>query len=433
MELLEIKLGGICNIKSTHLILGKNITSLVSTNNYGKSNLIKAFNFFLSFIHAVPVVKSRMMSDSLFIPLNNMTAHKNFFAELKLLFHLSGEAYFVKYSLEFEWRKNNEKTDSGKRIVGESLSISPIGSHKKYASLIRRRETARYKASQLGRCDKQIKVKDNELVINKLILEDSLYWYPILEILDSLNMYIERHLDVETMYMPNFLIPKWQEEFDINTVNDVPRILYKLQDKDTGEYMRLIDAFSQLFPDLNMTLHTKQLDKEQSDNPKLPDDIPYSVSDRIYYILVRDKNLNQSINFNMLSDGTKRLFTLLLYAVMADRSGLSVIAIEEPENSIHPALLQDFLNILCQLAGSCKILLASHSPYILQYVNTEDIYIGRPNQYGLANFSKISAKKQKNLMREVRKEGCDVGSYIFDLLSASNNDTELLNNYLEDE
>ena len=135
----------------------------------------------------------------------------------------------------------------------------------------------------------------------------------------------------------------------------------------------------------------------------------------------------------MLSDGTKRLFTLLLYAVMANRAELSVIAIEEPENSIHPALLQDFLNILSQLAGNCKILLASHSPYILQYVNTENIYIGRPNQYGLANFSKISAKKQKNLMREVRKEGCDVGSYIFDLLSGSNNDTELLNNYLEDE
>ena len=433
MELLEVKLGGICNIKSAHLRLGKNITSLVSTNNYGKSNLIRAFSFLLSFIHVAPAIKSKMMSDPFFIPLNKVTAHKNFFAELTFSLELSGELHFVKYSFEFEWRKNSENSNGGKRIVGESLSISPEGNHKKYSSLIIRREVAKYKASQTGRCDKHVNVRDNELLANKLLLEDSLYWYPILEALGGLNMYIERHLDVAPMYIPNFLISKEQEDFNINTVTDVPRMLYELQEKDKPSCMRLLDAFGQLFPDLKMMLYSAKLDKEQSTPPQLPDDVPYSVSEVIYYILVQDKKLNQPINFNMLSDGTKRLFTLLLYAVIAGRSGLRVIAIEEPENSIHPALLQDFLNVLSQLAGNCKILLTSHSPYILQYVRTEDIYIGRPNEYGLADFTRISAKKQKNLMREVRREGCNVGSYIFDLLSGGDSNAELLNSYLEDE
>ena len=100
MELLEVKLGGICNIKSAHLRLGKNITSLVSTNNYGKSNLIRAFSFLLSFIHVAPAIKSKMMSDPFFIPLNKVTAHKNFFAELTFSLELSGELHFVKYSFD---------------------------------------------------------------------------------------------------------------------------------------------------------------------------------------------------------------------------------------------------------------------------------------------------------------------------------------------
>lgn len=433
MELLEIKVGGICNIKDTHLRLGKNITSLVSTNNYGKSNLIKAIRFLLLFMQATPVVKSRMMSDPLFIPLNKITARQNFFAELKFSLELSGEIQCVKYGFEFEWHKNSDVSSGGKKIVREWLSLSPAGVHQKYSSLIRRNDTARYKASQTGRCDKQVKVRENELVINKLLLEDNLYWYPVLEALSSLNMYIERHLDVESMYYPNFLVPKEQEIFDVSRVNDVPRLLYELQDKYKADCSRLLDAFGQLFPDLRMMLHGAKLDKAQSDNTTLPDEVPYNVSDMIYYIFVQDKNLNQPINFSMLSDGTKRLFTLLLYAVIADRLGLNIIAIEEPENSIHPALLQDFLNVLCQLAGNCKIIIASHSPYILQYVTTENIYVGRPNENGLADFSRISPKKQKALIREINREGCDVGSYIFELLSGGNTNLELLNSYLENE
>ena len=420
MELLEIKVGGIRNIKNTHLRLGKNITSLVSTNNYGKSNVIKAIRFLFLFMQAIPAVKSKMMSDPLFIPLNNITAHQNFFAELKFSLELSGEIQCVKYGFEFEWHKNSNVSNSGKKIVKEWLSLSPAEAYQKYSSLIKRNDTARYKTSQTGRCDKQIKVRENELVINKLLLEDNLYWYPILEALSNLNMYIERHLDVEYMYYPNFLVPKEREVFDISNVSDVPRILYELQSKYKTDYNRLLDAFNQLFPDLKMMLRGAKFNKDQSDNTTLPDEIPYNISDTIYYIFVQDKNLNQPINFSMLSDGTKRLFTLLLYAVIADKLELNIIALEEPENSIHPALLQDFLNVLCQLAGNCKIIIASHSPYILQYVKTENIYVGRPNENGLADFSRISPKKQKALMRETSREGCDVGSYIFELLSEEN-------------
>ena len=59
MELLEIKVGGIRNIKNTHLRLGENITSLVSTNNYGKSNVIKAIRFLTLIYASYPCCKEQ--------------------------------------------------------------------------------------------------------------------------------------------------------------------------------------------------------------------------------------------------------------------------------------------------------------------------------------------------------------------------------------
>ena len=40
-----------------------------------------------------------MMSNPFFVPLNKVTAHKNFFAELTFSLELSGELHFVKLFL----------------------------------------------------------------------------------------------------------------------------------------------------------------------------------------------------------------------------------------------------------------------------------------------------------------------------------------------
>jgi len=76
--------------------------------------------------------------------------------------------------------------------------------------------------------------------------------------------------------------------------------------------------------------------------------------------------LNQSIDFARRSDGCKRVLIMLTRAVWADKKKLPLIAFEEPENSVHPALMQDYLSILSQLSGDCKIILTSHSPYIIE-------------------------------------------------------------------
>ena len=110
---------------------------------------------------------------------------------------------------------------------------------------------------------------------------------------------------------------------------------------------------------------------------------------------------------------------------------MTLIAFEEPENSIHPSSLQGYLRVLTQLAGECKIIVASHSPYIIEYVSTEDIYIGKPNAYGLADFSRIDAKKVNRQERDAMNDSVSVGSYIFELLSGGEDELDILNTYLE--
>jgi predicted ATPase len=72
----------------------------------------------------------------------------------------------------------------------------------------------------------------------------------------------------------------------------------------------------------------------------------------------------------LLSDGTLRLFALTLIAYLPEIEG--VFLIEEPENGIHPTAVETVVQSLRSLYGS-QILLATHSPVILNAVEASDI------------------------------------------------------------
>ncbi|MEG1492136.1 MAG: AAA family ATPase, partial [Oscillospiraceae bacterium] len=120
------------------------------------------------------------------------------------------------------------------------------------------------------------------------------------------------------------------------------------------------------------------------------------------------------------------------FAVMADINGISVLAIEEPENCIHPKLLQDYINVISQLVENCKILISSHSPFMMQYLNPKGIYIGRPNITGCAIFKPLKISKINALMRDAAGENESIGGYLFNLIAQSDDDSELLLSYLEE-
>ena len=426
MRLKSVKIEGFRNIKEGEINFGNEMTSLVSENSYGKSNLMEAIDFAVDFIHSSTSARNSMMAWKQGIPLNKKTAKRDFKVDFMLEVDFQDEKYEINYGFSFVWIKN----DGGRKISGEWLNARKVDGGKKYIKLISREDRPLFKSSQTGRCSSVIKIADDELIINKLMNYDDLYYMSILEEINNISVYVERHFDASSLYQKNPLVLKGEEETELMDFSDMPRMIYRLKKYHQPQFELLTDTFKQLFPNIT-DIEVQEFDIGQNHRISISNDAPYTISNKVYSIFVKDENLNQPLDFTSMSDGAKRVFLMLTFAVVANIQNMTLIAFEEPENSIHPSLLQGYLRVLTQLAGDCKIIVASHSPYIIEYVSTEDIYVGKPNSYGLAEFARIDAGKVKRLENDASDNGVSVGSYIFELLSGGEDEIELLNTYLE--
>ena len=70
------------------------------------------------------------------------------------------------------------------------------------------------------------------------------------------------------------------------------------------------------------------------------------------------------------SDGTLRLLALTMLAYLPDANGLYLI--EEPENGIHPGVLEDMYNSL-SCVYDAQVLLASHSPLFVTVADVDNL------------------------------------------------------------
>ena len=118
---------------------------------------------------------------------------------------------------------------------------------------------------------------------------------------------------------------------------------------------------------------------------------------------------------------------------MAQLNNYSLICIEEPENSINPGLLRSFLYSIKELAEDTKILYSSHSPYLINYMEPDNVFLGIPSKNGEASFRKIKGNTNniKKLMRTLQDNNLALGDYLFDLMSGSSDDCEELLSYVE--
>ncbi|MDD2401947.1 MAG: ATP-binding protein [Clostridia bacterium] len=429
MKLNKIKVGGFKNTDDTIVELN-NITTLVSLNSFGKSNLLQAIDFGVDFINSTDEEKRKMMSWIKGIPLTKSIASKDYKIEFEMQTTINEVTYNVIYGYQFAWRRDD---NTGTRIVGEWLRIKLDDKNQKYNQYINRTaENSFYKTSETGRCSNKIAIAPNELIINKLKAFDGLFYKKIIKRINNLSIYIEKHFDTSSSYRLDPFIRTDMEALEIESSADVPRVIFCLKKQFPDKYQLLIDSFMQLFPQIT-DITVEELTIKHNGKNQIPQDLPIKVTNQLYVMNVTDMNLNQPINFESMSDGAKRVFLLLVCILLADINGLSLIAIEEPENSIHPSLLQSYLRVISQFLGKCKVIITSHSPYILQYLELSNIYIGLPNPKGVAKFSKIRQSMQKTLINEVCNVDMSVGDYIFDLLSGSEDAIVELGKFLEND
>ncbi|MFA9397404.1 MAG: AAA family ATPase [Clostridiaceae bacterium] len=437
MSIQKIRVDGFKNILDTTISFEK-LVALVGLNNYGKSNILEAIDFAGDFIKATPENKMELMSYTKAIPLNIKTAERNFNFEIEFLSTFKDKEIYINYEIEFEWPKNNKENNKenneliNPQIVKEVLKLKENTKGQKYNLHISRdKDTAFYKSSETGRCDKAINITSDNLIINKLNNFDDLYYLDIINKLNNIKFDENIFLDTNSSFETSPIRFKRHSISGLNkrTGSNIAEIIYNLKIDDIDRYDTLVNSFKDLFPDIE-DIEAMSRSFKFKDEPKFEDDAPFVIMDTVYMIRVKESYTNQYMNFDNLSSGTKRIFLLLTSAILADKNNVALIAFEELEDCIHPKLFQQLLIILTEIIDNCKIIITSHSPFLIQYLALKDIYIGIPSKYGVAEFKKIKATKEKTVYRNAENQGSSTGEYIFDLLDNAYDDDDDESNLL---
>ena len=423
MRIQAVLIDGFKNLSNVKISFD-NITALVALNNFGKSNVLSGIDFGLAFIKAVIEDKKEMMANSHLIPINRSMIGKNYKYEMEVFTDFDNREHVVQYGFEFEW-KNSEETEP--KIVSEFLKVKLNEKGQKFTQLINRKQsTALYKGSKTGRCSSNIKVDSAELIVNKLKAYDELYYSGIIAKLNGMKIYMENNLDVKNFYQPDPIIRKGFENEMINADN-LPRIIFNLKKQNPDKFELLKDVYFQLFPDIEDVI-VKNIEINAEESESVFENTPFMLANSIYVLFVKDKNLANPVDFSIMSDGAKRVFMILAKIIISNISNISLIALEEPENSVHPGLFQAYIQIINQLLNDCKVIITSHSPYIISYLKPSWIHVGMNRKAGVAEFFKFKKSGQKQLENDAAGFNMSIGDYLFSMLADSESN---ISDYLE--
>jgi len=101
------------------------------------------------------------------------------------------------------------------------------------------------------------------------------------------------------------------------------------------------------------------------------------------------------------SDGTLAVAAILTALFSKKRNG-PMLFVEELENCLHPAAIERLVRFLQDHAHKWPVLITTHSSYLLNCVNPEDVNVALFDETGAAHFEKVRNTKQ---LRDYLKSG----------------------------
>jgi predicted ATPase len=436
MKLLSLTVGGFRNIAETTIELG-GITTFVSPNNYGKSNLLKAIEFATIFINESPRTRSVMMGYVGGIPLVPELAKEDFRFQVEFEDPDLGEYRFVRYGFSFSWRRDD---GTGQVITDETIEINPQRGGRWTNYL--RRDKGKYKKSHDTRSFRTIQLDGNQLAIDVLTAIEDIDINPAIKMIKEIGFMLCASIDASSRFRPTPLEIKDDAEGEKMVAfddEDLPRAMYRLKVNHKERYDDLLSALFTLFPEFeDISVNPYELKKEEHDalektlqTPDGEEDVPFRIRDELYRMTVRSSNLNQPVNITMMSMGTQRIVWLLTNVIIAEAYDAQCIGIEEVETSIHPKMLGELLELLDENIGETSLLITSHSPFLIQYLKPQQIYIGEPSDNGIARFKRIREDEVEKINSYAHDRGLGFGEYLFELMSSDSDGSAMLASVLE--
>ena len=102
----------------------------------------------------------------------------------------------------------------------------------------------------------------------------------------------------------------------------------------------------------------------------LPTEVEPRESEGRYYFAQKEPGLQHWVHQIGTSSGTLRMLALM--TALFEEVGSSLVGIEEPENHVHPTALAAFAEYLLKARVRVQILVTTHSPLLLDFLNEPD-------------------------------------------------------------
>jgi len=415
MQIIELYIDGFDNIINTKITLS-DLTALLSVNNYGKSNLLSAIKAGLTLPGLGKLAQRRFINSTEHASINKKTYRnlkglvKPFSFEVIFKGLLLNKAVTVKYGYSIKWKEG---------IETEFLRISDNGSGGKQY-LKRDNEITNYLSTEHSRCDRRLTTDPYTLAITTLSYFESRYnFHELPEMICGITFPVFDTLDTENVFESINMFYDTSDSSDLFSLSrtNTCKALFNLREISTPTFQLIENTFITLFPQYTNIVVEKISSNSNIYDSEDEEHILVSYIDDEYRVAFIDKYLIKPASAENLSNGTRRVLNILIFAAIAGIKSVPVIGIEEIETSIHPAKIGEFLDILTQLAPRSKFIVTSHSASVAQYINAQALYIGQPNQEGNARFLCLPNESSKLLTKEARQYGITIGEMIFNQLS----------------
>jgi len=366
MWVRRLRIKNFLSIRDVDLELGK-LSVFVGPNSGGKSNIVRALQLLSN--HArlgIPILPWYRDFKSVVHGFNETKQ-----IELEIEAEINGRS--VKYSLTLTPDNYIEKA----WINGEEALIS---------------EGRKLEASVLTRDGKDI------ILFNKQSLtptsERSLVWCIYKSALISLPLKAAEEIRLLVELLKGFAIHSFDPKYIRLTsrITDPPLLGY-----EGGGLARVLLRFAlenrRVFTRIENTLRSLIPEVEE---------VALHVEGDSVELWLRVKGLEGPLKPANISDGTLRM---LAYITVL-HSDATLAAFEEPENFVHPHLLETLVDLARK--APCQVLITTHSPYLLDHVKPEEVYVvEKPGVETIVK--KLSETKEVEAVKKLLEEGGTLG------------------------
>ena len=143
----------------------------------------------------------------------------------------------------------------------------------------------------------------------------------------------------------------------------------------------------------------------------IPTTLDPSESEGSYFFTQMEPGLTNPVHQMVTSAGTVRMLALITALFEDSQRGL--VAIEEPENNIHPTALSEFTDLLTELSSGIQILVTTHSPILLDFLQDPSVVyvVRRDGIEGTEGTQVFRESNSDGVRKALEASGFSLGEY----------------------